>query len=165
VGEIDPEFLDTPALPCASLGRALGCSMTLKVETLNACGALGGAARRPWQPGAQGRRARCAASAGNLGQALADSGRRRDLVVTVAAARTANPVKLRQIAALGADVRLDVEDTEDARLLAREIAQAGRAYLVEDSLDVATCEGTATIANDLVRVKPTALLVTPVEPR
>jgi hypothetical protein len=35
VGEIDPVFLDTPALPCAPLGRALGCSVTLKVETLN----------------------------------------------------------------------------------------------------------------------------------
>ncbi len=35
VGEIDPVFLDTPALRCAPLGRALGCSVTLKVETLN----------------------------------------------------------------------------------------------------------------------------------
>jgi threonine dehydratase len=65
--------------------------------------------------------------------------------VTVVAARTANPLKLRQIAAFGADVRLDGEDIEDAWLLAREIAQAGRAYLVEDSLDLATCEGAATM--------------------
>ena len=35
VGEIDPAFLDTPALPCAPLSQALGCSVTLKVETLN----------------------------------------------------------------------------------------------------------------------------------
>ena len=35
VGEIDPVFLDTPALLCAPLGQALGCSMTLKIETLN----------------------------------------------------------------------------------------------------------------------------------
>jgi threonine dehydratase len=35
VSEIDPLFLDTPALPCAPLGRALGCSLTLKLETLN----------------------------------------------------------------------------------------------------------------------------------
>ena len=35
VGEIDPVFLDTTALPCAPLGRALGCSVTLKVETLS----------------------------------------------------------------------------------------------------------------------------------
>jgi len=29
-GEIDPVFLDTPALLCAPLGQALGCSMTLR---------------------------------------------------------------------------------------------------------------------------------------
>jgi threonine dehydratase len=40
------------------------------------------------------------ASAGNLGQALAYSGRRRGLEVTVVAARTANAFKLRQIAAV-----------------------------------------------------------------
>src|SRR5260370_958779 len=76
------------------------------------------------------------ASAGNRGQALAYSGSGRGLGVTVVAARTANPLKLRQIAAFGADVRLDGDDIEDARLLAREIAEAPGAYLVEDSLDL-----------------------------
>ena len=94
------------------------------------------------------------ASAGNLGQALAYSGVRRGLEVTVVAARTANPLKLRQIAALGAAVRLEGEDIEDARLLAREIADADGAYLVEDSLDLATCEGAATIGLELVRDDP-----------
>jgi threonine dehydratase len=94
------------------------------------------------------------ASAGNLGQALAHSGRHRGLAVTVVAARTASPLKLRQISAFGAEVRLEGEDIEDARLLAREIAEAGRAYLVEDSLDLATCEGAATIGLELVRDDP-----------
>ena len=70
------------------------------------------------------------------------------------AASTATPLKLRQIAALGADVRLDGEDIESARLLAREIAQADGAHLVEDSLDLATCEGAATIGLELVRDDP-----------
>jgi threonine dehydratase len=94
------------------------------------------------------------ASAGNLGLALAYSGQHRGLGVTVVAARIANPLKLAQIAAFGADVRLEGEDIEDARLLAREIAEAGRAYLVEDSLDLATCEGAATIGLELVRDDP-----------
>jgi threonine dehydratase len=94
------------------------------------------------------------ASAGNLGQALAYSCGRRGLAVTVVAARTANPLKLRQISAFGADVRLAGEDIEDARVLAREIAEADRAYLVEDSLDLATCEGAATIGLELVRDDP-----------
>jgi threonine dehydratase len=85
---------------------------------------------------------------------LAYSGRHRGLEVTVVAARTANPLKLRQIAAFGADVRLDGEDIEDARLLAREIAEADGAYLVEDSLDLGTCEDAATIGLELVRDDP-----------
>ncbi len=143
-------------LPCAPLGEALGCSVTLKVETLNPVRCFKGrgtetAAAAACERGAS--RVVCA-SAGNLGQALAYSGRGRGLEVTVVAARTANPLKLRQIAAFGAEVRLDGEDIEDARLLAREIAETGAAYLVEDSLDLATCEGAATIGLELVRDDP-----------
>ena len=124
VDVIDPVFLDTPTLPCPPLGRVLGCSVTLKLETLNPVRSFKGrgtetvtaAARR------EGVSRVVCASAGNLGQALAYSGSRRGLAVTVVAARTANPLKLRQIAALGADLRLDGEDIEDARLLARKIA-------------------------------------------
>ncbi len=156
VNAIDPVFLDTPALPCAPLGQVLGCSVTLKVETLNPVRSfkgrgtetLAGAARR------KGTSRVVCASAGNLGQAMAYSGARRGLEVTVVAARTANTLKLRQIAAFGATVRLEGEDIEDARLLAREIADADAAYLVEDSLDLATCEGAATIGLELVRDDP-----------
>ena len=156
VNAIDPVFLDTPAVLCPSVGRMLGCSVTLKVETLNPVRSFKGrgtetVADRARREGAS--RVVCA-SAGNLGQALAYSGGRRGLAVTVVAATTANPLKLRQIAAFGADVRLDGEDIEDARLLAREIAQAGGAYLVEDSLDLASCEGAATIGLELVRDDP-----------
>ena len=155
-GDIDPVFLDTPSFACAPLGLALGCSVTLKVETLNPVRSFKGrgtetvaaVARR------EGASRLVCASAGNLGQALAYSGSRRGLGVTVVAARTANPLKLRQIAASGAEVRLEGEDIEDARLLAREIAEAGRAYLVEDSFDLATCEGAATMGLELVRDDP-----------
>jgi threonine dehydratase len=156
VGKIDPAFLDTPALPWAPLGRALGCSVTLKVETLNPVRSFKGRGTETVTAAAceMGASRVVCPSAGNLGQALAYSGGRRGLGVTVVAARTANPLKLRQIAAFGADVRLDGEDIEDARLLAREIAEAGGEYLVEDGLDLATCEGAATIGLELVRDDP-----------
>jgi len=156
VEEIDPAFLDTPALPCAPLGRALGCAVTLKIETLNPVRSFKGRGTETVAAVAREQavsRVVCA-SAGNLGQALAYSGRHRGLEVTVVAARTANPLKLRQIADFGADVRLDGEDIEDARLLARELAERDGAYLVEDSLDLATCEGAATIGLELVRDDP-----------
>ena len=149
-------FLDTPALPCASLGEALGCAVTLKVETLNPVRSFKGRGTETVAAAAREHRAAgvVCASAGNLGQALAYSGVRRGLEVTVVAARTANPLKLRQIAALGADVRLEGEDIEAARLLARELAETEGTYLVEDSLDLATCEGAATIGLELVRDDP-----------
>jgi threonine dehydratase len=156
VGEIDPVFLDTPALLCSPLGHELGCSVTLKIETLNPVRSFKGRGTETVAAAArkQGASRVICASAGNLGQALAYSGSRRGLAVTVVAARTANPLKLRQIASFGATVRLEGEDIEDARLLARDIAQADGAYLVEDSLDLATCEGAATIALELVRDDP-----------
>lgn len=156
VGEIDPVFLDTPALLCAPLGQALGCSMTLKIETLNPVRCFKGRGTETVAAAVckQGASRVVCASAGNLGQALAYSGSRRGLAVTVVGARTASPLKLRQIAAFGAAVRLEGEDIEDARVLAREIAQADGAYLVEDSLDLATCEGAATIGLELVRDDP-----------
>jgi threonine dehydratase len=157
VAEIDPVFLDTPALPCAPLGETLGCSVTLKIETLNPVRSFKGRGTETVAAAAreQGASRLICASAGNLGQALAYSGARRGLPVTVVAGRTANPLKLRQIASFGAAVRLEGEDIEDARLLAREIADADGAYLVEDSLDLATCEGAATIGLELVRDDPT----------
>jgi threonine dehydratase len=157
VDAIDPVFLDTPALPCAPLAQALSCAVTLKVETLNPVRSFKGRGTETVAAVARRKGASrvVCASAGNLGQALAYSGSRRGLEVTVVAARTANPLKLRQIAAFGADIRLDGEDIEDARLLAREIAKADGAYLVEDSLDLATCEGAATIGLELVRDDPT----------
>jgi threonine dehydratase len=153
VGEIDSVFLDTPALRCVPLGQALGCAVTLKVETLNPVRSFKGRGAETVTALARDKGAArvVCASAGNLGQALAYSGSRRGLEVTVVAARSANPLKLRQIAALGADVRLNGEDIEDARLLAREIAETEGAYLVEDSLDLATCEGAATIGLEIVR--------------
>jgi threonine dehydratase len=153
VGDIDPVFLDTPALLCAPLGQVLGCSVTLKVETLNPVRSFKGRGTETVAAAAlkQGASRLVCASAGNLGQALAYSGSRRGLEVTVVAARTANPLKLRQIAGFGAAVRLEGEDIEDARVLAREIAELDGAYLVEDSLDLATCEGSALSSSETIR--------------
>src|SRR5688572_6790779 len=151
---IDPVFLDTPQFECAPLGDVLGCSITLKVETLNPVrsfkgrGAETAVSRLGRHAG--GSTAVCAASAGNLGQALAYSGARRGIPVIIVAARTANPFKIERIRALGATVRLEGDDIEDARLLARRIAADQGAHLIEDSLDLATCEGAGTVGLELL---------------
>jgi threonine dehydratase len=150
---IDPVFLDSPQYECAPLGEALGCSVTLKVETLNPVRCFKGrgtetALARLVEHAGADVEVVCA-SAGNLGQALAHSGARRGIGVTVVAARTASPVKIERLRALGARVRLVDGDIEDARAAAGAIAAEG-VHLVEDSLDLGTCEGAATIGLELL---------------
>ena len=122
---IDPVFLDSPQYACTPLGAALGCSMTLKVETLNPVRSFKGRGTETvmsWLSHEHAPAAVCA-SAGNLGQALAYSGAQRSIPVTVVAAESANRLKIERIRALGATVRLEGDDIEDARRLARAVAE------------------------------------------
>ncbi|MEW2556084.1 pyridoxal-phosphate dependent enzyme [Streptomyces zhihengii] len=153
---IDPVFLDTPLYRCEALEPGLGCAVSIKLETANpvrsfkargtelVAGLLAGGA----SPAA------VCASAGNLGQALAWSGRDRGIDVTVVASRSAARVKLDRIRALGARLELVDGDHEMARERATAIARHDGIRLVEDSLDVETCEGAATIGLELAHTAP-----------
>jgi threonine dehydratase len=152
VAAIDPVFLGTPQFEVGALSEALGCSVTLKVETLNPVRSFKGRGTETVLS-ALVREGRCSsvvcASAGNLGQALAYSGARRGIPVTVFAAETASPLKIDRMQSLGATVHLEGDDIETPRVLARAHAEDNGSYLVEDSLDLGTCEGAATIGLEL----------------
>jgi threonine dehydratase len=149
---IDPVFLDTPLYECDGLGRLLGCSVSLKVETVNPVRSFKarGTELVASLLAGQGCAEVVCASAGNLGQALAWSGRRRGLAVTVVASRRAPRAKLARIRALGAELEVVEGDFDAARVRAVGIARERGVRLVEDSLDVETCEGAATIGLELV---------------
>ena len=98
-----------------------------------------------------GSRSAVCASAGNLGLALAYSGQSRGISVTVMAGDRANPYKLERIRALGAAVRIVDGDFDDARHLARRMADMEGAFLVEDSENLDTCEGAGTIGLELIK--------------
>ena len=138
---------------CPALGEALDCELIVKLETANpvrcfkARGTETVMARLVDNPGSTS--AVCA-SAGNLGLALAHSGQGRGVRVTVVAGANANPYKLERIRALGASVRIVDGDFDDARLLARRMADIEGAFLVEDSENLDTCEGAGTIALELI---------------
>jgi threonine dehydratase len=148
---IDPIFLDTPLYQCDALGRQLGCTVSIKLETANPVRSF--KARGTELVASlltdQGRAAVVCASAGNLGQALGWSGHRRGLDVTVVASRWAPAAKLDRIRSLGAELELVDGDFEMARERAAIIAQRRGVRLVEDSLDIETCEGAATIGLEL----------------
>ncbi|MEU8221877.1 pyridoxal-phosphate dependent enzyme [Kribbella sp. NPDC048915] len=148
---IDPVFLDSPLYRCEALEPVLGCAVDIKLETANPVRSFKGRGTEvvATQLADGNSPAVICASAGNLGQALAWSGRSRDLDVTVVASRFATATKLDRIRALGAKLELVDGDHELARVRAAEIAQSDGIRLLEDSLDLETCEGAATIGLEL----------------
>ncbi|OMC42885.1 pyridoxal-phosphate dependent enzyme [Mycobacterium sp. IS-1264] len=149
---IDPIFLDTPLYRCEALERSLGCAVRIKLETANP---VRNFKARGTEVVASlladnGASAVVCASGGNLGQALAWSGRARGLDVTVVASRIAPEVKLDRVRALGARLESVDGDHEMARARAAAIARHDGIRLLEDSLDIETCEGAATIGLELV---------------
>jgi len=155
-GVISREFLDTPLYECEPLGRALGCRVSIKLETANPVRSFKGRGTELVVSGLRsaGGRAAVCASAGNLGLALAWSGRRSGVDVTVVASRSAVAAKLDRIRALGAGLELVAGDFEAARERAVELARLRGVRRVEDSLDVETCEGAATIGLELAEAPP-----------
>jgi threonine dehydratase len=153
---IDPVFLDTPLYRCEGLGAELGCGVSIKLETANPVRSFKGRGTEVVASllAGGGSRAVVCASAGNLGQALAWSGRGRGLDVTVVASRFAPAAKLDRIRALDARLELVDGDFEVARERAAAIARHDGIRLVEDSLDIETCEGAATIGLELVDPAP-----------
>jgi threonine dehydratase len=122
---IDPVFLDTPLYRCEGLERGLGCAVSIKLETANpvrSFKARGTEVVASLLAGT-GSRAVVCASAGNLGQALAWSGRGRGLDVTVVASRFAPVAKLDRIRALDARLELVDGDFDMARERAAALAR------------------------------------------
>ncbi|MEU8206979.1 pyridoxal-phosphate dependent enzyme [Streptosporangium sp. NPDC049046] len=153
---IDPVFLDTPLYRCEALEPGLRCAVSVKLETANPVRSFKarGTEVIASRLADEGPRAAVCASAGNLGQALAWSGRGRGLDVTVVASRFAPAVKLDRIRALDARLELVDGDFDTARERAVAIARHDGIRLVEDSLDIETCEGAATIGLELVNTAP-----------
>ncbi len=156
-GLIEPIFLDTPLYPCEALETSLGCKVSIKLETANPVRSFKarGAEVVASLLADNGSHAVVCASAGNLGQALAWSGRARGLQVTVVASRDAPQVKLDRIRFLDAKVELVDGDIEMARQRAAIIARRENLRLIEDSLDIETCEGAATIGLELAKAETT----------
>ena len=148
---IAPIVVDTPMYACDVLGRRLGCAMTIKLETANPVRSFKARGTELVAQGLarQGRSAVVCASAGNLGQAMGWSGLRRGLEVTVVASRSAPATKLDRMRALGVHLELVDGDIELARERAATIAEQRGVRLLQDSLDIETCEGAGTIGLEI----------------
>lgn len=148
---IDPVFLDSPQFLAELLGRELGCRLLVKVETMNPIRSFKGRGTEFLTASLEGKPHLTCATAGNFGQGMAWSARKRGFPITVFSATTANPLKVERMRALGAEVRQVGRDFDEAHQAATEFAAANGARLVEDGRDVEIAEGAGTIGSELVR--------------
>jgi threonine dehydratase len=142
---IDPVFLRTPQFVCEPLSDLLGVRLALKIETLNPIRSFKGRGTEWLTSQLSGQTRVLCASAGNFGQAMAYSCRKRSIPLTVYAAVHANPLKIERMRALGAEVRLIGEDFDAAKIEAKRAAAQGAVRFVEDALETTTGEGAGTI--------------------
>jgi threonine dehydratase len=149
-GLIDPVFLDTPVVTSPALDKRVGRPVLIKDESANPIGSFKGrGAEHFCQTFAKpGTRFVCA-SAGNFGQGLAWGARRAGASVVGFVATTASPVKIEQMRALGADVRLEGGDFDAANAAAKRFAAAEGIAYVEDAAFPEIAEGAGTIAREL----------------
>ncbi|HZY82739.1 MAG TPA: pyridoxal-phosphate dependent enzyme [Cyclobacteriaceae bacterium] len=147
---IDAVFLNTPQFECETLGSMLGCRISLKVETLNLIRSFKGRGADLLTYNSKDKSIMCA-SAGNFGQAMAWSCRKRGIHLTVYASVHANTFKVARMRELGANVILSGEDFDAAKAAARTAATQKGIRFVEDSLDVDTVVGAGTIGLELFR--------------
>ncbi len=161
---IDPVFTHTPQFASEPLGETLGVRLTVKLETLNPVRSFKGRGAdflvlslKDEMPTPQ----LVCASAGNFGQAIAYAARKHQLPLIIYAAENANPLKVKRMRALGADVRLIGADFDAAKLAAKLFAEETGAQMLEDSLNPETAEGAGTMGLELLALPelPEILLI------
>jgi threonine dehydratase len=149
--KIDPVFLNSPQYVHEPLGKLLGCKLILKVETVNPIRSFKGRGAEWLVSQAKENHLMCA-SAGNFGQAMAYSCRARNKKLTIYASTQANKLKVERMQSLGAEVILFGDDFDAAKLEAKKIAKEKGIRFIEDSFDIETLEGAATMALELLQL-------------
>jgi threonine dehydratase len=160
---IDSVFLDSPQYEAGALGDELGLRLVCKVEMANPIRSFKGRGTDYLlhRLGDEAGRLVCA-SAGNFGQGLAYAARKRNVPLTVFASKNANLAKIESMRRLGAEVRLEGEDFDEAKAAARALDGSEGWRFVEDGREVEVAEGAGTIALELCRwPEPFDALVVP----
>ncbi len=149
---IDEVFLNTPQYVNAGLSEMFDLRLTAKIETINPVRCFKGRGSEVLVSKSKGYDHLICASAGNFGQAMAFSGRKRGIKITVHASTSVNPFKMEMMRLLGADVELSGKDFDTAKSAAKEHAKAVNARFVEDTMDIETVEGAGTIGLELLNL-------------
>jgi threonine dehydratase len=147
---IDPVFLDSPLLRHTGLDRALSCTVSLKIETLNPIRSFKGRGTEAVLASLSPRPAAVVtASSGNFGQGIAWAARRRGVAATVFAPADTNPLKAEAMRRLGADVRLVERGVDESDVARAASAAVGAPPFIEDGAHREIAAGAGTIAQEM----------------
>jgi threonine dehydratase len=159
---IDPVFLDSPLMRHPGLDEALGCAVTLKLETLNPIRSFKGRGTEALMsvlpretPGV------LATSTGNFGQGLARAAARRGIASTIVVPAGTSALKVSAMRRLGATVHEVTPADGNGKAVARRMASDAGLLLIEDGLHPEIDAGAGTIAQELTDagVSPEVLLI------
>jgi threonine dehydratase len=148
---IDPIFLNSAQFISDTLSELLNLTLVVKLETSNPVRCFKGRGADVFVSKAAADTHFICASAGNFGQAMAYSCRKRKLRLTVYASKNANPFKLDRMKSLGAEIVQFGEDFDSAKLEAKRISKERNATFIEDSQNIESLEGAATIGLELMK--------------
>ena len=147
---IDPVFLNSPQFLAESISKNLGCQVVVKAETFNPIRSFKGRGTEFFTANLEGNPRLVCATAGNFGQGMAFSARKRGFGITIFSSKNANPMKIERMRDLGAEVRLEGNDFDASHEAAFEFAQKSGARFVQDGIEPEISEGAGTIAVELM---------------
>jgi len=143
--------INTPLIESLSIGKNLRADVWLKVEAMQPCGSfkargIGYACQKYVENGA---RALVSSSGGNAGLAVAYSGRRLNIPVTVVVPKTTKKRAIDLIDAEGASVIVTGEDWSEAHAHAMELAK-DKARYIHPFDDPNIWEGHASVIDEII---------------
>jgi threonine dehydratase len=161
-GQIQP----TPLVHNPLMSRELGFEAYLKLENLQPIGAFkvrGGINLCAGLTADERERGIIGASTGNHGQSLAYGAKLCDTRCVIVMPEEANPLKVESMRALGAEVRFQGQNFEEARMWAEEHAEATGMRYVHNVNSPALIAGVATMSLEIVEALPDVdVIITPI---
>ena len=147
----------SPLLENPWLSEAFGCRVYLKLENMHPIGSfkIRGATYRISQlNAAQRKKGVIAASAGNHAQGVAWGARALGVNALIVMPKNASLIKAQNTKALGAEVRLEGEDFDEAMQIAKKIARKTGRTLIHAFEDEAIISGQGTLGLELIEQLP-----------
>ena len=152
------EVVDTPCLASRTLSQICGCEVFLKFENLQFTASFkerGALNKMAQLTPAERARGVLAVSAGNHAQAVAYHAERMGIAATIVMPRFASSVKVENTRGFGAEVLLEGDTFEDARVYGLKLAEKRGTTVVHPYDDLAVIAGQGTVALEMLAQQPT----------